>query len=105
MSDAPERIWATEDADNYGEDRFHSALQFRGGTEYVRTDLARAELEAAVLAERVTLDQVISEADEIRNTFCLGLPGTDAEFKAWIHGFDTAVAHFAAAIRSRGEPV
>ncbi len=65
--------------------------------------VARAELEAAVLAERVTLDQVISEAAEIRRTFCLATPGTDAEFKAWIHGFDTAVAHFAAAIRAQGE--
>ena len=62
-----------------------------------------AELEAAGRAERDTLDQLFDEAAEIRRTFCLATPGTDAEFKAWIHGFDTAVAHFAAAIRNQGE--
>lgn len=98
MTEAPERIWIDPLDPKHRYD-------FTAGpsAEYVRTDIARAELEAAVLAERVTLDQVISEADEIRNTFCLGLPGTDAEFKAWIHGFDTAVAHFVAAIRNQGE--
>ena len=40
MTEAPERIWATEDVKNYGEDRFHSAQQFRGGTEYVRAECA-----------------------------------------------------------------
>ena len=104
MTEAPDRIWAKLVPDQFGPSGFGLIVDhvaFDGAVEFV----PRAELEAAVLAERVTLDQVISEADEIRNTFCLGLPGTDAEFKAWIHGFDTAVAHFAAAIRSRGEPV
>lgn len=61
MTEAPERIWATEDADNYGEDSFHSAQQFRGGTEYVRADLAHAALEAAVLAERDAQPRTYSE--------------------------------------------
>jgi hypothetical protein len=39
MTDAPERIWATEDADNGGEDRFHTTKPMRGLTEYIRADL------------------------------------------------------------------
>lgn len=36
---APERIWATEDAENFGEDRFHATTPMRGLTEYIRADL------------------------------------------------------------------
>jgi len=40
MADAPERIWATEDADNFGEDRFHTRHgPMKGLIEYVRADL------------------------------------------------------------------
>ena len=39
MDKAPERIWATEDAENSGEDSFHSTRPFPGGTEYFRKDL------------------------------------------------------------------
>ena len=35
---APERIWATEDAKNFGEDRFHTTRPMKGLTEYVRAD-------------------------------------------------------------------
>ncbi len=58
MQDAPERIWATEDRANFGEDRFHSTSPMKGLTEYTRTDLCITEAEcqrridAAVLAER-----------------------------------------------------
>lgn len=56
MQDAPDRIWATEDKANFGEDRFHSTTPMRGLTEYTRTDLCITEAEcqrridAAVLA-------------------------------------------------------
>ena len=40
MADAPERIWATEDAANFGEDKFHTRHgPMKGLTEYVRADL------------------------------------------------------------------
>lgn len=61
MQDAPERIWATEDKANFGEDRFHSTTPMRGLTAYTRTDLCITEAEcqrrvdAAVLAEREVL--------------------------------------------------
>ena len=42
MSDAPERIWATEDRENFGEDRFHATTPMRGLTEYLRADIAAA---------------------------------------------------------------
>ena len=36
----PERIWATEDAANFGEDKFHTRHgPMKGLTEYVRADL------------------------------------------------------------------
>lgn len=52
MSDqAPERIWATEDAKNHGEDRFHTRHgPMRGLTEYIRADLATTNTAAAVTA-------------------------------------------------------
>jgi hypothetical protein len=46
MTQAPERIWATEDAENFGEDRFHTTRQMAGLTEYVRADLVQALVEA-----------------------------------------------------------
>jgi len=58
MQDAPERIWATEDKENLGEDRFHATRPMKGLTEYTRTDLCITEAEcqrwidAAVQAER-----------------------------------------------------
>ena len=42
MSDAPERIWATEDKENGGEDRFHTVRHMNGLTEYIRADLHEA---------------------------------------------------------------
>lgn len=42
MTDAPERIWATEDTAHFGEDRFHSTTPMRGLTEYLRADIAAA---------------------------------------------------------------
>lgn len=54
-TDAPKRIWATEDSENFGEDRFHSRRPFSGGTEYIRSDLhaelMRAADELATLLE------------------------------------------------------
>lgn len=38
---APDRIWATEGSENFGEDKFHSTRPFRGGTEYLRATPAR----------------------------------------------------------------
>lgn len=35
MMTAPERIWATEDADNFGEDRFHTTQPMRGLSPYI----------------------------------------------------------------------
>lgn len=102
MTEAPERIWIDPTGITMG----HTANPLdtsERDVAYARTDIARAALEAAEMAERDTLDQLFDEAAETRRTFCLATPGTDAEFKAWIHGFDTAVAHFADAIRSRGE--
>lgn len=52
-NEAPERIWATEDADNGGEDRFHSTSPFRGGTEYIRADLATLSSDAVAGGEEV----------------------------------------------------
>lgn len=51
---APERIWATEDKENFGEDSFHSTFPMRGLTEYVRADLyaAQAAEIARLTAER-----------------------------------------------------
>ena len=50
----PDRIWATEDKENFGEDRFHSTFQMKGLTEYIRADLyaAQAEEIARLTAER-----------------------------------------------------
>ena len=45
MQDPPERIWATEDRANFGEDRFHSTSPMKGLTEYTRTDLCITEAE------------------------------------------------------------
>ena len=42
MGNVPERIWATEDTANFGEDRFHSTTPMRGLTEYLRADIAAA---------------------------------------------------------------
>ena len=53
MSEAPERIWATEDTENGGEDRSHTTRPTRGLTEYVRAD--RIEELEAKLAKAVTL--------------------------------------------------
>ena len=39
----PDRIWATEDKENFGEDRFHSTFPMKGLTEYVRADLYAAQ--------------------------------------------------------------
>ena len=58
MQDAPERIWATEDKANFGEDRFHATRPMKGLTEYTRTDLCitdaecQRRIDAAVAAER-----------------------------------------------------
>ena len=48
--DAPERIWATEDAANFGEDKFHTTRPMSGLTEYIRADLCA---DPALLAEAV----------------------------------------------------
>ena len=63
MGNVPERIWATEDTANFGEDRFHSTTPMRGLTEYLRADIAaareadlRAALDAALARERALLD-------------------------------------------------
>ena len=48
--DAPERIWATEDAANFGEDKFHTTRPMSGLTEYRRADLCA---DPALLAEAV----------------------------------------------------
>ena len=45
---APDKIWATEDAENFGEDKFHTAHgPMKGLTEYTRTSLAQAAVAAA----------------------------------------------------------
>lgn len=54
--DAPERIWATEDAANFGEDKFHTTRPMSGLTEYIRADLCA---DPALLAEAV---EVLREA-------------------------------------------
>ncbi len=46
----PERIWATEDAANFGEDKFHTTRPMSGLTEYIRADLCA---DPALLAEAV----------------------------------------------------
>lgn len=50
MNDAPDRIWACMSGPMVG--LFVSGGNNGGWPEYVRTDIARAELEVAVLAER-----------------------------------------------------
>lgn len=50
MGNVPERIWATEDREHFGEDRFHSTTPMRGLTEYLRADIAAAR-EADLRAE------------------------------------------------------
>lgn len=45
-ADAPERIWATEDAANLGEDKFHTTRPMPGLTEYIRADLMAELVEA-----------------------------------------------------------
>lgn len=42
---ASDRIWATEDAENFGEDRFHSVRPFKGATGYLRATPAREHAE------------------------------------------------------------
>ena len=49
---APERIWATEDAANFGQDRFHTTRPMSGLTEYIRADLVQEIVAEAVKAER-----------------------------------------------------
>lgn len=61
MSDAPERIWATEDRENFGEDRFHATTPMRGLTEYLRADIAAAR-EAELRAEVERLSGLLDEA-------------------------------------------
>ena len=58
MSDAPERIWATEDRENYGEDRFHTTRPMRGLTEYIRADLSDALLREAMEALGMAVDDL-----------------------------------------------
>ena len=80
MSDAPEKIWATEDSANFGEDRFHTAHgPMKGLTEYTRSDLCitRAEADAMVAAERercakLANDQAQVFRDEAHDQMQLG---------------------------------
>lgn len=54
MTEAPKRIWATEDAENHGEDRFHSTTPFARGSEYILAaehDRIVAEARRAALEE------------------------------------------------------
>lgn len=44
----PKRIWATEDAENFGEDSFHSTSPFNGGHEYTLSTEAEAMVAAAL---------------------------------------------------------
>jgi len=65
--DAPERIWATEDRKNFGEDRFHATTPMRGLTEYLRADRAASQADTA-RQEGVSLGLAMARAiaDEIR---------------------------------------
>ena len=63
MGNVPERIWATEDTENFGEDRFHSTTPMRGLTEYLRADIAAAR-EAELRAEVERLSGLLDEARE-----------------------------------------
>ena len=62
---APERIWATEDAKNFGEDRFHTTRPMKGLTEYVRADL-HATLEAALADMTQQRDAAMAGAVKIK---------------------------------------
>lgn len=44
----PKRIWATEDAENFGEDSFYSTSPFNGGHEYILTSEVEAMVAAAL---------------------------------------------------------
>ena len=48
---APERIWATEDAENFGEDRFHTTSPMKGLTEYIRADVVAELVRAGNLVD------------------------------------------------------
>lgn len=67
--DAPERIWATEDAANFGEDKFHTTRPMSGLTEYIRADLCAdpALLAEAVEALRTLL--IAADADSYADYF------------------------------------
>lgn len=55
----PERIWATEDAANFGEDKFHTTRPMSGLTEYIRADLCA---DPALLAEAVEVLRAFADA-------------------------------------------
>ena len=61
---APDKIWATEDAENFGEDKFHTTHgPMKGLTEYTRTDLTQAAVAAAYEAAAQAIEK---EASNIR---------------------------------------
>ena len=62
---APERIWATEDAKNFGEDRFHTTRPMKGLTEYVRADRISA-FEAALADMTRQRDAAMAGAVKVR---------------------------------------
>lgn len=73
----PDRIWATEDKENFGEDRFHSTFPMKGLTEYVRRDpavlAALPEVQAMIaaayeVAARETLTLVLASVTDIAST-------------------------------------
>lgn len=110
---APERIWATEDAENFGQDRFHTTRPMSGLTEYIRADL-----EQEIVAEAVQW-QPIETAPPARLLF-YGHTRHDARivFSGWKaqngrlyadNGDNVKATHWMplpaqpAAIRARGE--
>lgn len=49
------------------------------------------EFEAAKGTRNKSLEDGLARAVRVRATFCTASPGTDEEFNAWLHGFDTAI--------------
>jgi hypothetical protein len=70
--EAPERIWATEDVENHGEDRFHSTRPMPGLTAYVREDVADARVAAALreAAEAIKAPKFCTE-DQVQHAEAL----------------------------------
>ena len=78
----PDRIWATEDKENFGEDRFHSTFPMKGLTEYVRADLYAA-LEAEIARLTAERDAALAKAVKVKPLVWVDFHDRGAKAHAW----------------------